>query len=150
MPMCFIHVARKLHSLHSYFITEKLHHMTPPLVFFIACSLVTPALSGSYCSTWWRHQMETFSALLTLCARNSRDTGEFPAQRPVRQSFDVFFDPRLTKPLNKQSWGWCFVTPSPSLWRHSYKTAACMDCTHSVVLFHFILLIPGAPFTKMV
>ena len=42
--------------------------------------------------TWWRHQMETFSALLALCAGNSPVTGEFRAQRPVTQSFDVFFD----------------------------------------------------------
>ena len=28
--------------------------------------------------TWWRHQMETFSALLALCAGNSPVTGEFP------------------------------------------------------------------------
>ena len=27
---------------------------------------------------WWRHQMETFSALLVLCTRNSQVTGEFP------------------------------------------------------------------------
>ena len=39
---------------------------------------------------WWRHQMETLSALLALCAGNSPDTGEFPTQRPVTQSFDVF------------------------------------------------------------
>ena len=32
---------------------------------------------------WWRHQMETVSALLALCAGNSSVTGEFPAQRPV-------------------------------------------------------------------
>ena len=38
---------------------------------------------------WWRHQMETFSALLVLCAGNSPVTGEFPAQRPVTRSFDV-------------------------------------------------------------
>ena len=37
---------------------------------------------------WWCHQMETFSALLALCA----GTGEFPAQRPMTRSFDVFFD----------------------------------------------------------
>ena len=35
---------------------------------------------------WWRHQMETFSALLTLCAGNSPVSGEFPAQRPVTRS----------------------------------------------------------------
>ena len=29
---------------------------------------------------WWRHQMETFSALLVLCVRNSPVTREFPAQ----------------------------------------------------------------------
>ena len=41
---------------------------------------------------WWRHQMETISALLALCAGNSRVTGEFPTQRPVTRSFDDFFD----------------------------------------------------------
>ena len=62
--------------------------------------------------------METFSALLALCAGNSPVTGEFPAQKPVTQSFDVFFDRRLNKQLSKQSWGWWFYTPSWSLWRH--------------------------------
>ena len=31
------------------------------------------------------------SALLALCAGNSQITGEFPSQRPVTRSFDVFF-----------------------------------------------------------
>ena len=39
--------------------------------------------------------METFSALLAICAGNSPVAGEFPAQRPVTRSFDVFFDLRL-------------------------------------------------------
>ena len=52
---------------------------------------------------WWRHQMETFSALLAICAGNSPVTGEFHAQRPVTRSFDVFFDLRLHKRLSKQS-----------------------------------------------
>ena len=34
--------------------------------------------------------------------------GEFPTQRPVTRSFDVFFDLRLNKRLSKQSWGWWF------------------------------------------
>ena len=34
--------------------------------------------------------MEAFSALLAICAGNSPGTGEFPSQRPVTQSFDVF------------------------------------------------------------
>ena len=44
--------------------------------------------------------METFSALLALCAGNSPSTGEFPTQRPVTRSFDVFFDLRLKKRLS--------------------------------------------------
>ena len=41
--------------------------------------------------------METFSALLAICAGNSPVPpvpGEFPAQRPVSRNFDVFFDLR--------------------------------------------------------
>ena len=36
---------------------------------------------------WWRHQMETFSALLVLCAGNSLVTGEFPSQMPVTRTW---------------------------------------------------------------
>ena len=46
--------------------------------------------------------METFSALLAICAGNSQVTGEFPPQRPVTQSFDVFFDRRQNKRMSKQ------------------------------------------------
>ena len=67
---------------------------------------------------WWRHQMKTFSVLLPLCAGNSPVTCEFPSQRPVTRSFDVFFDLPLNKRLRKQSWVWWFETPSCSLWRH--------------------------------
>ena len=67
---------------------------------------------------WWRHQMEKKSALLALCAGNSSITNEFPVQRPVTRSFDVFFDLSLNKRLSKQSWGWWFDTPSRSLWRY--------------------------------
>ena len=46
--------------------------------------------------------METFSALLALCAGNSPVTGEFPTQKkPVARGFDVFFDLRLNKSLSK-------------------------------------------------
>ena len=68
--------------------------------------------------TWWRHQMETFSALLAICLGNSPVPGEFPAQRPVTRSFDACFDLRLNKRLSKQSWGWWFETLSRPLWRH--------------------------------
>ena len=69
-------------------------------------------------SSWWRHQMETFSALLAICAGNSPVPDEFPTQRPVTRGFDVFFDLRPGERLSKQSWGWWFKTPSHSLWRH--------------------------------
>ena len=45
--------------------------------------------------------METFSALLAHCGKNSPVAGEFPAQRPVTRSFDVFFDLLLNKCVNK-------------------------------------------------
>ena len=62
--------------------------------------------------------METFSALLVLCAGNSSVTGEFPTQRPVTRNFDVFFDLRRNKQLSKQSRRRWFQTPEHSLWRH--------------------------------
>ena len=73
---------------------------------------------SSHYLTWWRHQMETFSASLAICGGNSPFTGEFPAQRPVTRSFDVFLDLRLNKRLSKQWWGWWFETPSSPLWLH--------------------------------
>ena len=68
--------------------------------------------------SWWRHQMEAFSALLALCAGNSPASGEFPAQRPVTRSFDVFFDLCLNKRLRKQWRGWWFETLLCPLWSH--------------------------------
>ena len=57
--------------------------------------------------SWWRHQMEIFSALLAICVGNSRANDE-----------DVCFDLRLNIRLSKQSWGWWFETPLRPLWRH--------------------------------
>ena len=62
--------------------------------------------------------METFSALLAICVVNSPVPGEFPAQKPVTRSFDVFFDLRLNRRLSKQSWGWWFDKLSRPLLRH--------------------------------
>ena len=61
--------------------------------------------------------METFSALLAICAGNSPVPGEFHAQRPVTRSFGVFFDLRLNKRLSKPLWGWWLETQSRQLWR---------------------------------
>ena len=82
---------------------------------------VTPLLTHwSYCSLapWWRHQMETFSALLALCAENSQVTGEFRSQMPVTRSFEVFFDQHLNTRLSKQYRGYWFEMQLSSLWRH--------------------------------
>ena len=75
--------------------------------------------------SWWRHQMETLSALLAICAGNSPVSGEFPVQRPVTRSFDIFFDLRLNKRLSKQSWRWWIETQPHPLWRHhnGHRTA---------------------------
>ena len=73
-----------------------------------------PACRPHFVWPWLRHQIETFSALLALSAGNSPVTGEFPTQRPVTRSFNVFFDLRHSK----QSWGWWFETPLCSLLRH--------------------------------
>ena len=60
-----------------------------------------------YCS-WWRHQMETFSALLALCAHRGQWRGEL--------MFTSICG--LNKRLSKQWWGWWFEMQSLSLWRH--------------------------------
>ena len=42
-------------------------------------------------------KMETFSALLAICAGNSPVPGEFPTQRPVTRSFDLRLKKRLRR-----------------------------------------------------
>ena len=71
--------------------------------------------SGSFTAWEARDTMMTFSVLLALCAGNSPVTGEFPSQRPVTQSFDVFFDLNLNKCLSKQLRHRWFEMPLPSL-----------------------------------
>ena len=95
--------------------------------------------------------METFSTLLAICAGNSPVPGEFPTQRPVTWSFDVFFDVRLNKRLNKQSWGWWFEVPSRHYNEHSlpwelrkalvkgfiwYSTWVCLLSHHQGTIYH--------------
>ena len=75
---------------------------------------------------WCRHQMETFSALSALCAGNSQVTGEFPSQRPVTQSFDVFsfLICAWLHGFKSKSWGWWLETPSRSLWHQCNETVS--------------------------
>ena len=111
---------------------QNYNSLSKAVYFYIFCNLFLTTstlqdpnftiivLAEGRCPTtqWWRHQMETFTALLAICAGNSPVPGEFPAQRPVTRSFDVFFDLRLNKRLRKQSWSWWFETLSCPLWRH--------------------------------
>ena len=47
--------------------------------------------------------MENFSALLALCEGKPPVIGGVPSQKAVTRSFDIFFNLRLNKRLNKQS-----------------------------------------------
>ena len=96
--------------------------------------LIRHNASAMFLST---HQ-ETFSKLLALCARNTPVIGEFPSQRTVTRSFDIFFDLHLNKQLNKQPWGWWFETPSRPLWRHCkdmalFKSRYTSDYIHPII-----------------
>ena len=71
---------------------------------------------------------------------NSPVTGEFPAQRPVTQSFGVFFDLRLNKRLSKQSWGWQFETPSRPLWRHCNEMCEISMWNNALLELNFYLV----------
>ena len=90
--------------------------------------------SWSRLSSWLRHQMETFSSLLAICAENSPVTVEVPSHRPLTRSFNVFFDLHLSKWLSKQSWGWRFETTSLPLWRHCTISELQLGTTFYVVV----------------
>ena len=109
------HLVNKMARLH----IAKSKPMLVVLIFIWTFAPIWPRQCVAKSSTsWWRHQMETFSGLLAICAGNSSVTVEFPAQMPVTRTFDVFFDLRLNKRLSKQSWGWWFETPLHLLWFH--------------------------------
>ena len=114
-----IHIKTKRHFKYSYCnkygIVCKIHYVRICITSLGPgrCSRILKSLIS-----WWRHEMKAFSALLAICVGNSPVTGEFPTQRPVTRSFDVFFDLHLNKRLRKQSWGWRFEMPSRPLWRH--------------------------------
>ena len=116
IPQCSIFVTEIRTCLHICY--KLVHHGI-----FVWCAMICERsyfirICGRKCIvSWWRHQMEIFSALLAFCAENSLVTGEFPTQRPVTRSFDVFFDLRLNKRLGKQSWDSWFETPWCPLWR---------------------------------
>ena len=84
---------------------------------YLCCTSVTAMLYAMLCNMMTSSNGNIFR-VTGLCAGNSPVNGEFPTQRLVMWSFDVFFDLSLNKWLSKQSWGWWFETPSRSLWCH--------------------------------
>ena len=79
--------------------------------------------------------METFSSLVIICEGNPPVTGEFPLQRQVTRSFDIFFDLRLNKLLSKQ-WRrrW--------MWRHrAYYDVTIMNQKMNTVLWPIMLFV---------
>ena len=101
--------------------------------------------------------METFSALLALCEGKPLVIGEFPSQRPVTRSFDVFLDLRLNKWMLKQSRRQWFETPSRSLLRDCnaiHVINISYDVNKFWIFNWFILLligtvIPGLIFSEL-
>ena len=102
----------------------------------------TPYIWPTIRVTWWRHQMETFSALLAICAGNSPSPGEFPTQKPVTRSFDIFLDLRPNKRLRKHSSGWWFDTASRPLWRHRNDSNIDSTIPADISLYYFWLMMP--------
>ena len=116
-----VYVSKKIPWLRSYQVTQ-FYAYTITQTLNVCYALWVCELCGCGCSlkSWWRHQiMETFPALLALCAGNS--------QRPVPRSVDVFFYLRLNNRWSKQSWGferlyWLF----PRLYRSAISVLSLM------------------------
>ena len=68
---------------------------------FDATLILLDQLTGLNTNSNVNEITRTFAALLALCAGNSPVTGEFPSQRPVTRSFDIFFNLRLNKRSSK-------------------------------------------------
>ena len=133
--MCNTRIWRNMVILHSKLIRGTVHYTTKFSGWYLNLlnswtgnvNHQTWASRASWPFTWWRRQMKSFSALLAICAGNSPVTGEFPAQRSVTRSSDVFFDLLLNKRVSKQWWGWWFETPSrrPLLRHCDVQTMVC-------------------------
>ena len=93
-PMGFIYSIQICEIFHRTF--GPSHQKCPmcPMIFMNTEGVSKAIISMAKDIPWWCHQMETFSVLLAIFAGNSPVTGQFPTQRPVTRSFDVFFDLR--------------------------------------------------------
>ena len=77
--------------------------------------------------TWWRHQMEIFSAFTGLLCGEFTGLWWIPHTKASNAEPWCFLCPN--KRLSKQSWGWLFETPLRSLWRN------CSE--HLAISLHF-------------
>ena len=121
VPLCFQFLTIKIHincHLNSQIIFDRCHHSLvalSPVIYEWDSDDLTGLFAKFDMMTSWNGNI--FRVTGPLCGEFT-GPGEFPTQRPVTRSFDVFFDLRLNKPLSKQSEGWWFETLSRSLWRH--------------------------------
>ena len=91
LPLCFVGVISAVHC-------GFVGHIRPYLLYRDA----SLALGEPYDDVIrWKHFPRNWPFVCGI-----HRPGEFPSQRPVTRSFDVFFDLRLNKRLNKQPWGW--------------------------------------------
>ena len=111
----YLNISRSLPTRWRFFYRNqyqvRIYLLKLPLYVTIANTLRNSWMIFHDSISWWRHQIETFSALLAICAGNSPVPGEFPTQRPVTRSFDVYFDLR---PIN----GWVNNREAGDLRRH--------------------------------
>ena len=89
--------------------------------------------------TWWRHQIETFSALLGLCEGNSPVTGEFPAKDQSSGALMFSSICSWKKQLKQVRRRW-FETPSRSLWRQCNENYFLKSNAHSSVQANALIL----------
>ena len=94
-----------------------------PSAIFLGCTL-----HGTK-EPWWRHQMETFSALQAFVRGFHRSPVNTPHKGQWRGALMLSLICALKKWLSKQSWGWWFEMPTRSLWRHcnAYIEYLCKD-----------------------
>ena len=77
---------------------------------FSAPLVAIMATCGATSNTWWRHQMETFSALLALCAGNSPVPVNSPHEGQWRGALMFSLIYVWINYGVKQPWGWWFET----------------------------------------
>ena len=105
-----------------WFFFEYKYHTKSKEYFEQTCS---QDITFSFDATSWGPQSEGLwcspsarTPLYRTSGGNPLVTGEFPSQRPVKRSFDIFFDLRMNKRSSKQSRRRWFETASRFLWRH--------------------------------